>query len=81
MLPAWLAAIVHVPVVASVTVLPATVHTLVLVELNAMASPEVALAETVNGAVPKVLPASAAKVMVWFPFAILNDWVTCAAAL
>ena len=48
-LPPWLALIVQVPVVTMVTLLPETVHTLNVVELNVTVSPELAVA--VNGTV------------------------------
>ena len=43
-MPAWFAAIVHVPAATLVTVLPLTVHLLVVVLVNVTARPEVAVA-------------------------------------
>ena len=64
-LPACEARTVQVPTPTRVTIAPATVHTDAVVVVNATARPEDALALTANGAVPYVLPPSAAKVMVW----------------
>jgi hypothetical protein len=80
-LPAWFASTVHVPAPTIVTVEPDTVQTLVVAVLNVTASPEVALAETVNGASPKFLPPSAPKLIVWFAFDTVKDCDTCGAAL
>ncbi|HEY2970618.1 MAG TPA: hypothetical protein VGK75_19865 [Casimicrobiaceae bacterium] len=54
----------QVPPAIKVTVLPLTVQTAGVVEAKATASPEDAVALTVNGALPYVLPASAPKVIV-----------------
>lgn len=64
-LPACEARIMQVPAATIVTVEPATVHTAGVSELNDTANPEVADAETVNGAAPNSLFASAPKVIVW----------------
>ena len=71
----------QVPTVTKVTVAPDTVQTGVVVDVNATARADEAVAVTVNGATPKFLPASAANVMVCAPFAIANDWLTCVAAV
>lgn len=71
----------QVPVVTRVTVLPATVHTGVVVDVNTAARPEDAVADTAKGALPSVLPVRAANVIVWAPLDTVNDCVTCAAAL
>ena len=55
---------VQVPTFSSVTVLPDTVQIDGVSELKATASPEVAVAVTANGAVPKVLGPRAAKLIV-----------------
>lgn len=70
--PAWEALIVQVPAATSVTVVPVTVHLEVVVEEKPTASPDEDVALTVNGAVPNVLPANAAKVIVWFALAIVK---------
>jgi hypothetical protein len=54
----------HVPVAASVTVFPETVHTEGVFEVKLAGSPEPAVAPIVNGAVPSALFASAPKVIV-----------------
>ena len=71
----------QVPTLTSVTVAPDIVQTGVVVDVNATAKADDAVAATVNGAPPKFLPASAANVMVCAPFAIANDWLTCVAAI
>ncbi|MCA3023411.1 MAG: hypothetical protein ING68_14760, partial [Rhodocyclaceae bacterium] len=55
----------QVPVVTKVTVLADIVQTELVSELNETAKPELAVALTVNGTLPIVLSASAAKVIVW----------------
>ena len=55
---------VHVPVARIVTVLIDTVHTLVVVEANVTARPEVAVAPTGKGASPSVRPASGSNAIV-----------------
>ena len=55
---------VHVPPALIVTVLPFTVQTIVVGDEKVTASPEEAVALTVNGAAPYVLLASAPKVIV-----------------
>ena len=47
MLPAWFAAIMHVPAVMPVTVMPLTVHTSAVVLVNIISRLEVAVAFTV----------------------------------
>ena len=80
-MPAWLAAIVQVPNVKSVTDAPETVHTGVVVEVKATARPDEAVAEIVNGATTKLLAARAAKVIVCVPLLMTTLLVTCGAAL
>jgi hypothetical protein len=62
-LPACEAVIEQVPAVRKVAVAPLTVHTLGVVEAKETVSPEVAVAESVNG-VPTVCVPGLAKVMV-----------------
>ena len=50
MLPAWSAAIVHVPALTPVTTLPSTVQMLVLFELKLTARPDVLVALAVVAA-------------------------------
>jgi hypothetical protein len=57
----------HVPAATSVTVVPDTVQTDVVVEAKPTANPELALALTVNGAVPNTWLDKAAKLIVWLP--------------
>ena len=53
--PAWFASSVHGPAATIDTVEPETVQTEVVAELNAVtAKPDVLVADTVNGAAPKV---------------------------
>ena len=58
----------QVPAATRVTVVPATVQTVGVVELNATVNPEVAVAETAKGAVPKATPLRAPKVIAWLGF-------------
>lgn len=55
---------VQVPTATMVTVVPLTRQTFVVCELKLTVKPEVAVALTVNGAVPNVLGPSAANVIV-----------------
>ena len=61
--PAWIAWIVQVPTATSVTVVPDTVHTAVVVEAKLTANPDDAVAVTVNGAVPRASFASVPNVI------------------
>ena len=61
------------------TVLPLTVQLPAAEKLTD--KPELAVALTVKSGSPKVLPASAANVIVWFALATVNDWSTEVAAL
>jgi len=81
-LPLWLAAIVQVPEVTPVTMLPATVQTPVVVDVNVTASPEVAVADAV--VVPLTLSIAGANEivpMLWAPAPTVNDCCVCEAAL
>jgi hypothetical protein len=62
--PAWLATTVQVPAAASDKVVPLTVHTAGVVEANATVKPEVAVASSGAGAVPRTWLPGDAKVMV-----------------
>ena len=58
---------VQAPTAIRVTFAPATVQTGNVVDAKLAASPEDAVALTVNGAIPKALFARAPKVIVWPP--------------
>jgi hypothetical protein len=73
--------IVQVPADTSVTVVPETVQTGVVLEVNVTVRPELAVADTVNGGSLAFLFGSAAKLIVWFAFATVKDCDTCGAAL
>jgi hypothetical protein len=62
-LPAWLAAIEHVPTATIVTVLPDTVQTDAVVEVKLTGKPELAVAVMANGATPSVTLPNAANVI------------------
>ena len=79
-LPVCAARMVQVPAATSVTVVPLTVHTAVVVDENVTASPDVVVALTVNAAVPYVLPPNAAKAIVCATFATMKLWSTLVAA-
>jgi hypothetical protein len=80
-LPDWSAAIVHVPAATIVTVFPETVQTAVVSELKVTVSPELAVADTVNGGSPKFFPGSAPNVIVWLCVPTVKLRETCGAAL
>ena len=71
---------VHVPTVASVTRLPDTVHTAVVVEAKLTASPEVAVALRVNGGAFQAWLDSGANAMVWLACVTWKLWLTGVAA-
>ena len=64
-LPLWLAVMLQVPGDTSVSTSALTVHTDAVVDANCTARPELAVAESVGGAVPIVWVPGALKVMVW----------------
>jgi hypothetical protein len=66
--PAWLAVIEQPPASTMVTVLPATVQTVLVFETNVTGSPELALAVRTIGALPALTSFSA-------PNAIVCDWL------
>ena len=74
-------AMLQVPNATSVTDVPDTVHTEVVVAVNATVRPDEAVAEIVNGATTKLLAARAAKVIVCVPLLMTTLLVTCGAAL
>src|SRR6187401_3156080 len=80
-LPPWSAVIVQVPTPTSVTVLPESVQTAGVVDANATARPELAVAETANGGSPNARLASAPKVMVWLALVTVNACETVGAGL
>ena len=63
MFPAWLAAMLQVPVLSKVTVEPDTVQTDVVVEVMLTDNPELAVAATVKGAAPSTRSVSALNVI------------------
>ena len=63
-MPAWLAVTVHVPTATSTSVLPLTVQTPGVAEANDTARPDVALATSAAGAVPRVWLPGEAKLIV-----------------
>jgi hypothetical protein len=67
---------VQVPAATSVTVPPDTVHRAGVVEAKLTARPEEAVAETANGAAPKVWFESAPKAMVWLSGITWKLWLT-----
>ena len=70
---------VHVPVLITVTVVPDTVHTLVVVEANDTVRPDDAVAETVMGDTPYTRSAKVPKVMdcvAWFTVSTASADVT-----
>jgi hypothetical protein len=77
--PACDAVMVQGPAPVMCTVLPLTVQLPVAEKLTD--KPELAVALTVKSGSPKVLPASAANVIVWPAFCAVTDSVTCGAAL
>lgn len=72
---------VQVPTVTSVTDDAETVQMPVVVDVNATAKPEEAVAETVNDDAPNDLPDSAANVIVCVPLLITTLLATWVAAL
>ena len=70
----------QLPAATSVSVLPLTVQTLDVVEVNVTGRPELALATSVGGAVPSVWLPGETKVMVCDPGATLNERTTGVAA-
>ena len=79
--PAWLAVIEQFPGATRVTVEPDTVQTDVVVEANATARPELAVAVSVNAGALKARPAGALKLIVWLPLPTVKVCTTGAAAL
>lgn len=73
-LPAWLAVMVHVPVLTTVTVVPDTVHTPVVVDAYETARLDDAVAVMVIGETPYTRSASEPNVIV------CDDWFTVSTA-
>ena len=63
-MPAWLALTVQVPTPASDSVVPLSVQTLVVVDANDTARPDVDVANRTTGADPQLWLPSGVKVMV-----------------
>ena len=83
LLPAWLASTMQVPTATSVSVVPLTVQVLGVVDARLTARPELALADSGAGAVPRVWLPGEVKVMVCAingAAAIVNTRDTVAAA-
>ncbi len=80
-MPAWSACSVHVPVVTRVTLVPLTVHTLVVSDENVTVRPEDAVAETVTGDCTSVVLPIAGKVIVCAAFVTLKLCCTLGAGL
>jgi hypothetical protein len=80
-LAAWFALTVQVALlpVTNATVVPETVQTEVVPEVNVTASPDEAVALTVIGPSSNRFVERAPKVVVWSPFAIVKDCWTCVA--
>lgn len=80
-MPGWLASTMQVPAATSVSVLPLTMHTAGVVDANNTVSPEVELATSAGGAVPRVWLPGELKLMVCAAATTLNEfWTTVAAA-
>ena len=79
-MPAWLAVTLQVPTASSVSVLPLTVQTAGVVEANATASPELDVATSAAGALPRVRLPGDTKVIVCAAAATANEFKTAWAA-
>lgn len=79
-MPAWLALTVQVPTATKVSVLPLTVQTLGVAGANNTGRPDVELATSAGGAVPRVWLPGEAKVMVCAAAATPNEFWTAVAA-
>jgi len=79
--PGCAARTVQVPAASSVTLLPATLQVVAVIDAKDTGSFEVAVAATANGAAPNVRATNAAKAMVWLALAIFNVRSTGGAAL
>lgn len=80
LLPGWLASMVQVPAPNSVSVVPLTVQTLAVADVNDTARPEVAVAIRAAGAVPSVWLPGEMKEMVCAPAATVKEFDTGVAA-
>jgi len=72
---------VQVPVEARVTVAPDTVQTAGVVEAKLTGSPELAVAEIVNGATPNATLLSEGNAIVWVAWLTVKLFVNGAAAV
>ena len=79
-MPAWLAWIEHWPTATSVTVVPDTVQTGVVVDAKLTVKPDEAVALTVKAAVPSAWLDSDPNVIVWLPAVTWKLSVTGVAA-
>ena len=79
-LPGWLALMEHCPTATRTTVVELTVQTSGVCVLKVTGRPEVAMAETVSDPALMVRSARPVKVMVWFAWLTVNDWITGGAA-
>jgi hypothetical protein len=70
----------HVPIATIVTVATDTVQTGVVLDVKLTASPELAVAEMANGAVPKATLPSDPKAIVWVASVTANVCVAGVAA-
>ena len=83
-LPAWLAAMMHVPAVTPVTVLPLVplvVQTEVVVELNVTALPDAPPVAETEPVPPTITVGAVPKLMVWLPMPIAKLCVVWVAGL
>ena len=80
LLPAWLALTVQVPTAASVSVEPLTVHTPGVADANNTVRPDVELATSAGGAVPRVWLPGEVNAMVCAAAATANEFWTAVAA-
>lgn len=79
-LPGWVAVMLQLPAANSVSVLPLTVQTTGVVDVNDTARPEVALATSAGGAVPRVWLLGELKLMLCAAAATVKLWETAVAA-
>ena len=81
-MPAWLALMEHVPTPTKLRVLPETLHTAEVIEVNVTVKPELAVAVKVS-VLPKFCAPGLAKVMVWLvmPFEGVTELLAAEAAL
>ena len=78
--PAWLAVMAQVPTAVMVTVAPERLHGPPLGTLKLTGRPELAVADTMKGASPRVRGPGCVKSIVWFGLTTVTVWVTREAA-